>query len=180
LLTNFDCDKLNINPLQNDYFDQITLDENAKLSTLQGADSSDTDHVSQSPDITAQVLYAHVAQKDGLQQLQTFFVHDKDSTIHANVKKAIARLLLTKPYSHESKRNFKRDGRHLKYEFDSEVEDALYEAPKSMYQPARRNHYAVQAELDSDHDLVRKLNAWQNVTFASRLYQEAHSKLHST
>lgn len=125
-------------------------------------------------------MYAHVVQKDKLQQLQTFFVDDKDSTTYSNVKKAIARLLLTKPNSIENQNRYKRDGNLLSYEFDSVLEDELYESPKSMYQPVRRNQFAVKAELDSDHELIRKLNAWQNVTFASRLYQEAHSKLYST
>lgn len=119
-------------------------------------------------------------QKDDLQQLHTFFVHDQDTTTSANVKKAILRLLLTKPDSPEKKSTYERSGAQLRYSFDSRIEDAVYEAPKSMYQPDRRNQMLIQAELDPSHDLVRKLVGWQNVTFASRLYQEAHSKVHST
>lgn len=49
-----------------------------------------------------------------------------------------------------------------------------------MLKPDKFNKYEVRIKLNRDHSFVTELNGWQNISFASRLYKEAHSKYHST
>lgn len=69
------------------------------------------------------------------------------------------------------------NGQEIVERFDSTKYPEHFE---SMLKPDKSNKYEIQIKLNRDHSFVSDLNGWQNVTFASRLYKEAHSRYYST
>ena len=69
------------------------------------------------------------------------------------------------------------NGKEIIESFDSTEKLENFE---SMLKPDKFNKYEVRLKLNRDHSFVSELNGWQNISFASRLYKEAHSRYHST
>lgn len=69
------------------------------------------------------------------------------------------------------------NGQEIVERFDSAKSEEHFE---SMLKPEKFNRYEVRIKLNRDHSFVTDLAGWQNISFASRLYKEAHSDYHST
>lgn len=51
---------------------------------------------------------------------------------------------------------------------------------ESILLPEMMNEWVTVSEVGRDHSVIVKSDGWQNVTFRSRIYNEAYSKLHLT
>lgn len=51
---------------------------------------------------------------------------------------------------------------------------------ESILLPEMMNEWTTISEVGRDHSVIVKSDGWQNVTFRSRIYNEAYSKLHLT
>ena len=69
------------------------------------------------------------------------------------------------------------NGKEIVERFDSTTSLEHFE---SMLKPDKFNKYEIRIKLNRDHSFVSELNGWQNISFASRLYKEAHSRYYST
>lgn len=89
-------------------------------------------------------------------------------------------LTRTKPAPTESaskpKVNWVRSGNEIKKSFSgSNMDDE-----GSLLSPAVEDYWATETVVGRDHALVVSSKGYQNVTLRSRLFQDAHSKLHVT
>src|SRR4051812_35788536 len=50
---------------------------------------------------------------------------------------------------------------------------------QSLLSPDIWDEWQMSAQLASDHPIVNSAHGWQNVSFQSRIYSKAHSKLHN-
>jgi len=160
---------------ENNFILQIKLSKDRKFTTLKDEASSDASN-SKVFNEEPYPLYAHVYEDKNVQKIVNIYSHNQDTTTDINLKRAIVRRLRTKA-SDLPNVEWINNGQEILERFDSTKDEEHFE---SMLKPDKSNKYEVKIKLNRDHSFVTELAGWQNISFASRLYKEAHSSYHST
>lgn len=144
-------------------------------------------------------VYAHIESLNHESaQIKSFFVHNRESPTKVNLKQALILLTKGKEHNHEESSEIlennsieqeilennkkvkveQKDGRTVKQ--STLTNNDFENRQSSILLPDIVNQWEIHRENSQEHSIVSSSFGWQNITLRSRIYNDAHSKLHLT
>ncbi|KPM06676.1 hypothetical protein QR98_0051540 [Sarcoptes scabiei] len=126
------------------------------------------------------IVLAHIEIGNG--EVKNLFIqnNEMDSKIHIesthlNLVIAILNALRNKKGTKLVWYDWEQNNQILVRKYRSQ--DRINSSRSSLLSPLYEEEWIMESKLASDHDITEMVSGWQNITFGSKIYPKAHSKL---